>query len=282
MDKESIARKKERLIHLIRDAGSLLVAYSGGVDSSLLLALAHEVLGDRAVAATATSDIYAMREKDVAVRFTRERGIKHIVFESDAMSLPAFSANGPDRCYHCKKSLFQKLIEIAEERGIHHVVHASNVDDLHDYRPGLEAAREMGIMAPLVEAGLSKQEIRFLSNKIGLSQWDKPAMACLATRIPYGSPITAGKLKMIEEAEAFLLAQGFRQCRVRHHGLVARIELDDSDLRLIAGDNLRKAIVNKFREIGFVHIAVDLESYVSGSMNRALGIVAKQEEMDDE
>ncbi len=282
MDKESIARKKERLIHLIRDAGSLLVAYSGGVDSSLLLALAQEALGDRAVAATATSDIYARREKDVAVRFTRERGIKHIVFESDAMSLPAFSANGPDRCYHCKKSLFQKLIEIAEERGIHHVVHASNVDDLHDYRPGLEAAREMGIMAPLVEAGLSKQEIRFLSNKIGLSQWDKPAMACLATRIPYGSPITAEKLKMIEEAEAFLLDRGFRQCRVRHHGLVARIELDDSDLRLIAGDNLRKAIVNKFREIGFVHIAVDLESYVSGSMNRALGIVAKQEEMDDE
>ncbi|NVL89427.1 MAG: ATP-dependent sacrificial sulfur transferase LarE [Desulfobacterales bacterium] len=270
MDKDSITQKKERLIHQVRDAGSLLVAFSGGVDSSLLLTLAHEALGKRAVAATADSEIYPVRERDAAVKFTKDRGIEHIVFQSEETGIPDFVSNGPDRCYHCKSSLFQRLVKIAEERGIKHVAHGANADDIEDYRPGLQAAKEMGIVAPLVDAGLRKQDIRFLSKEMGLSTWDKPAMACLATRIPYGSPVTAEKLKMIKEAEAFLFERGVRQCRVRHHGSVARVEVEVPELRMIMADDLRKAIVHKFREIGFLHVAVDLEGYVSGSMNRAL------------
>jgi len=272
MDKETITRKKEDLIRQVRDAGSLLVAFSGGVDSSLLLTLAHEALGKRAVAATADSEIYPVRERDAAVKFTKDRGIEHIVFRSEETGIPAFVSNGPDRCYHCKRSLFKQLIKIAGERGIKHVAHAANVDDIEDYRPGLRAAKEMSIMAPLLDVGLSKDEVRFLSKEMGLSTWDKPAMACLATRIPYGSPVTHEKLKMIEEAEAFLFENGVRQCRVRHHGSVARVEVGGPELRMIMADDLRKAIVRKFREIGFLHIAVDLEGYVSGSMNRALEV----------
>jgi uncharacterized protein len=251
------------------------------VDSTLLLAVAHEVLGAGAVAATATSEIYPARERDAATEFTRQKGIKHIVFSSKESTLPAFVSNGPDRCYHCKRYLLKELIKIAEDRGIKRVAHAANVDDLTDYRPGLRAAKEMGIMAPLVDAGLRKHEIRLLSKDMGLAQWDKPAMACLASRIPYGSPVTVQKLKMIDQAEAFLLKKGFKQCRVRHHGSVARIEVKAAELEMITADDLREAIVREFRDIGFVHIAVDLEGHVSGSMNRVLKTEVKQEGMDE-
>jgi len=272
MDNDNETRLKELLIHQVRGASSMLVAFSGGVDSSLLLAMAHEILGENTVAATAISDIFPAQEKEVASKFTRDRGIEHIVFGSEEMNLPAFVSNGPDRCYHCKKSLFQQLIKIAEERGIECVAHGANVDDLKDYRPGLKASAEMGIMAPLLDSGLRKQDIRFLAKEKGFSQWDKPAMACLATRIPYGSPITSEKLKMIEEAEKFLFEKGIRQCRVRHHDSVARIEVERPGLGMIIHNDVREAIVLKFREIGFLHISVDLEGLVSGSMNRALEI----------
>ncbi len=280
MDKQSVTRKKERLIRLVRDAGSLLIAFSGGVDSSFLLAVAHETVGKRSVAATAISEIYPIREKRMAEKFALERSIEHIVFRSEETMIPAFVSNGPDRCYYCKISLFHKLIQIAAERGLKHVAHGANVDDLEDYRPGFRAAGEMGIMAPLLDAGLRKQDIRFLSKEMGLCTWDKPAMACLATRIPYGNPITPKALQMIDEAEAFLRKRGLRQCRVRHHGSVARIEVEGPGLEIIMQDDLKKNIVRKFREIGFFHIAVDLEGYVSGSMNRVLGIETYLEDMD--
>lgn len=280
MDINSVNGKKKRLIHLLQDTGSLVVAFSGGVDSTFLLAVAHETLGAGAVAATATSEIYPEREKDEAIQFAQRRDIEHLVFRSEETNLPAFVSNRPDRCYHCKRALFQKLIQIAQERGIKCVAHGTNADDLQDYRPGFRAAKEMGVMAPLMDVGLSKQDIRLLSKEMGLSTWDKPTMACLASRIPYGSAITSEKLKMIDKAEAFLFDRGIRQCRVRHHGSVARIEVQAQGLRIIMGNDFRKAIVQKFREIGFFHIAVDLEGYVSGSMNLALELESKTGDID--
>ena len=281
VEEESLTEKKEYLIDILRDAGAILVAYSGGADSTLLLALAHETLGPKVVAATAISEIFPARNRKGASEFTRERGIEHVVFESEIASLSSFLSNSPDRCYHCKKHLFQKLIQLAEERSIKHIAHGANVDDLKDYRPGMLAATEMGIISPLVDAGLRKKEIRRLLEEMGLSQWNRPATVCLASRIPYGSPISSKKLKMVDEAEAFLLERGVGQCRVRHHGSVARIELSSSKLPMIMENDLRKATLRRFREIGFVYVAVDMEGYTPGSMNRVLGIEAQREDTDE-
>jgi uncharacterized protein len=270
IDKEDATSKKENLIHYLEKLDSLLVAFSGGVDSTFLLALSHQTLMDKVVAVTESSTTYPSREREEAVKFTKDRGIEHIVFQADETSIAEFVSNAPDRCYHCKKSLSKNLLNIAKEKSISHVAYAANLDDLSDYRPGMDAAREMGIIAPLVDAHLSKEEIRFLSKEMGLPTWDKPAMACLASRIPYGDPITTEKLKMVEEAEDFLADQGFRQYRVRHHGSVARIEVAGSEIKKVTDPELRKNIVEKFRQIGFYHIAVDLEGYFSGSMNRVL------------
>lgn len=271
-DKEKAWSKKEALIHYIENLDSLIVAFSGGVDSTFLLAVAHRVLGEKVLAATASSATYPSQEQEEAARFARERGIRHIIFESDETCLPAFSDNSPDRCYHCKKLLSQELLQIAKEKGILHIALAANLDDLGDYRPGITAAEEMGMIEPLMDAKLTKEEIRFLSKEMDLPTWDKPAMACLASRIPYGDPITDEKLKMVEEAEAVLFKNGFRQFRVRHHGAVARIEVEISDLGKIMDKTLREKIVERFRKIGFLHIALDLEGYVTGSMNRSLDL----------
>ena len=277
MFEEAKARsKKDDLIHYIENLGSLIVAYSGGVDSTFLLAVAHQVLGEKVLAATATSATYPSQEKEEAVQFATKQGINHVVFESDETCLPAFSENSPDRCYHCKKLLSQELLQIAKERGISNIALAANIDDLGDYRPGITAAEEMGMIEPLMEVKLTKEEIRFLSKEMDLPTWDKPAMACLASRIPYGEPVTDEKLKMVEEAESFLARNGFCQFRVRHHGDVARIEVDIADLKKIMDKTLREKIVERFKDIGFLHIALDLEGYVTGSMNRALNKVTSQ------
>lgn len=271
MDANAVKLKMENLVHHLADLGDLLVAFSGGVDSAFLLVMARQVLGEKVAAATASSIIHPVRETAEARDFARKRGISHMVFPSEELSVSGFVANPPDRCYLCKKSLFEKLFEIAREKGLNHVAHGANLDDLADYRPGFRAAKEAGVIAPLIDAQLGKEEIRFLSKEMGLSTWDKPAMPCLATRFPYGSPITEENLNMVEDAESFLLEQGFKVVRVRHHGSVARLEVGRSEMEKIMDEGLGKAIVEEFRKIGFEHVALDLEGYVSGSLNRAVG-----------
>jgi uncharacterized protein len=270
MDKNAAKQKMENLVHHLADLDSLLVAFSGGVDSAFLLVMSRQVLGEKVVAATASSIIHPVRETEEAKDFARERGISHVVFPSEELSISGFVANGPDRCYLCKQSLFENLFEMAREKRIKHVAHGANLDDLADYRPGFRAAKEAGAIAPLIDAQLGKEEVRFLSREMGLSTWDKPAVSCLATRFPYGSIITEENLKMVEDAESFLMEQGFNVVRVRHHGSVARVEVGRSEMENIMDEGLGKAIVEEFRKIGFEHVALDLEGHVSGSLNRAI------------
>ena len=270
MDEEAARRKKQNLVSQLKKLDSLLVAFSGGVDSTFLLALAHQTLGEKVVAVTASSIIHPSREGEGADEFARESGIRHLVVHSGEMSLPDFVANGADRCYHCKRHLLQTLFKIARENGSKQVAHGATVDDLKDYRPGSRAASEAGAIAPLMDVQLSKEEIRFLSKEMGLPTWDKLPMPCLASRIPYGIPITEEKLRMVEEAEAFLVERGFRQVRVRHYGSVATIEVGSAEQPNIMDEGLREAIIEKFRGLGFEHVALDLEGYISGKMNRVI------------
>ena len=262
--------KKRRLEMIVKELGNLAIAFSGGVDSTFLLAVASAVLGKNVLALTAVSPIHAEQEALDARAFTAQSAIAHIWFDARVMEQAGFLANTKDRCYLCKMSLFEDMIGIAREAGIRHVAHGANMDDLGDYRPGSRAAREMRVLAPLIEAGLTKNEIRSLSRDMGLTTWNKPAMACLASRIPYGTPITADILERISKAEAVVRSIGVRSCRVRHHGKVARIELDPQEFeKLIVLDN-RLRVVEKLRQIGYDHVALDLEGYVSGSLNRGV------------
>lgn len=271
MDKDVARSKKERLLQNLSGLDSLLVAFSGGVDSTFLVALAHQALGEKLLTVTASSQIHPFRETEGARNFARKRGIRHLIIHPEVMSLPEFVSNTAERCYYCKRNLLELLFKVARENDIKQVAHGANVDDLKDFRPGFRAAREMGVIAPLVDVKLGKEEIRFLSREMGLDTWDKPAMACLASRIPYGDAVTEKKLKMVADAEDFLAQNGFKQFRVRCHGSMARIEVENQDIEKIAEAQFRKRLMQAFKQIGFMHIAVDLEGYVSGSMNRALG-----------
>jgi uncharacterized protein len=239
----SVENKQAELHRLLAEMGSALVAFSGGVDSAYLSAVAHDVLGDNAVAITAVSPAVPESEVGEAKELAQSIGIRHEVIESAEMESPEYVRNGPDRCYHCKTALFRQLKEVAGHLKLAFVLDGSNADDERDFRPGRQAALEHGIRSPLFEAGLTKQDIRHLSRDRGLPTWSKPSMACLASRIPYGTSITHQALAQIEAAEDLLHGMGFRQVRVRHHGRIARVEVDRSDMDALVQEDKRRAVV---------------------------------------
>ena len=270
MNKNHLAEKRDRLLSILKGYGSLLVAYSGGVDSSFLLAMACEALNTNLIAVTSASPFYPESETSDARDFAASLGVEHLIIHSSTMDRTDVTANTKDRCYLCKKYLMEELLKIAGRRGIRHVAHGANIDDLSDYRPGFTATQEMGIKAPMVEAKLTKSDIRRLSKEMNLVTWDKPPMACLASRIPYGTPITEKDLKMVEQAEKVLFDLGFIACRVRMHGKVARIEVETGDIDRLMDQKTRFVVIEELRKIGFSHVAVDLEGYHQGSLNRLL------------
>lgn len=269
MPKEDKTVRDDKLAALrasLNRLNGLLVAFSGGVDSTFLLAVAVKELRGPVLAVTAASELYPEWERGEARRFAEQLGADHRVIETSELDIPNFADNPPDRCYLCKSELFDELGRIAEQEGISAIADGTNADDSNDYRPGRKAARERGVMSPLLEAGLSKNEIRTLSREMQLPTWDKGSFACLASRFPHGSRISAEKIKQVEEAETYLRNAGFRQFRVRHHENMARIEVDPTDIPRLLGE-LRRDINDRFKEIGFKYVTVDLEGYRTGSMN---------------
>jgi uncharacterized protein len=273
-----IQNKMANLKAIISNMGKLAIAFSGGVDSTFLLKVAHDVLNDNVIAITAKSSTYPEREYKEAVAFVKALGIKHISIISEELDIEGFSSNPTNRCYFCKKELFTKVIDIAKENGISYIADGSNIDDLGDYRPGMLAIKELKVVSPLREAGMTKDDIRILSKEMGLPTWDKQSFACLASRFPYGQDITKEKLDMVDRAEQFMLDMGFRQVRVRHHGDIARIEVSKNERSRFFNEELMDKIHRKLKDIGFKYIALDLMGYRTGSMNEVID-TGKQDKM---
>lgn len=262
--------KLNRLKEQLKSLGSAAVAYSGGVDSTFLLKVAYEVLGDNVVAVTARSSTYPEREFNEAVKYIKEIGAKHIVIISEELEIEGFSQNPKNRCYFCKRELFSKIRALADEKGINAVLDGSNLDDTGDYRPGMQAAKEIRVISPLKENGLTKNDIRELSKEMGIPTWNKPSFACLSSRFPYGNEITEPKLKMVEQAEQFLLDLGFRQLRVRHHEDIARIEVASHERSRFFDEDLMDKVAEEFKKIGYKYVTLDMQGYRTGSMNEVL------------
>ena len=268
---QTALEKLEALKAALVATGGIAVAFSGGVDSTFLLAAAREALGDRVLALTARAPFIAPRESAEALDFCAEQGIRQIFADVDMAAIPHFAENPPDRCYHCKKALFTALGALAAAEGITVLAEGSNVDDQGDYRPGLRALAELGVLSPLKAAGLTKAEIRLLSREMGLATWDKPSFACLASRFPYGETITLEKLRMVDRAEQLLLDRGFPQMRVRLHGTLARLEVLPEDIGRLAAEPMRSEVAAALKEMGFSYVTLDLAGFRSGSMNEVLG-----------
>lgn len=267
---EELLNKLKKLETYIESLGSLAVGFSGGVDSSLLLAVAKEVLGDKVIAVTGADASVPEREVKEATKFCEERGIKHIICRVNPLSEVGYRHNGPDRCYFCKHGIFTEVKRIADENGISFMAEGSNVDDIGDYRPGLKAAAELSVKSPLREAGLRKNEIRMISKAMGLPTWSKPAYACLASRFVYGEEITEEKLYMIDQAEQFLIEHGFLEERVRLHGNIARIEVPAKDIPKLVEEDIRESVYKRFTDLGFKFVTIDMKGYRLGSMNATL------------
>ena len=268
-DLTEIYRKLSDLRKLLKSFGSATIAFSGGVDSTFLLKVAHEELGENAVAVTVISPLIPKKEAFEAENFCKNENVRHFVLELDPLKIPGFKDNPENRCYICKREIFGKIKELAKENGIFTVCEGSNADDTGDYRPGMQAVKELGIKSPLLECGLTKNEIRILSKEMNLPSWNKPSAACLASRFVYGEEITERKLKMVEKAEDFLHEKGFLQQRVRIHGeTLARIEIEKSDFDKILA--IKDEINSFFKELGFVYTTLDLTGFRSGSMNEVI------------
>lgn len=263
----SLEQKLHQLRQIFAAMDSVLVAYSGGIDSTVVLKVAYDQLGDSVVGVTAISPTFPAVELEIATRVGKEIGARHELVETDQLRIPAFTENDANRCFHCKTDLYQLLGTLRETRVSAVIVDGTNLDDLGDDRPGIKAAREWGVRSPLVEAGLSKSEIRTLAKNFGLSNWDKPAAACLSSRIPRGIAITREKLSRVELAEEVLFAEGFRHCRVRDHGEIARIEVSQDELvRILEGERGTR-ISRRVKELGFRFVTIDLEGYRPGGVS---------------
>lgn len=262
--------KYEKLKGIMKEMGRVLVAFSGGVDSTFLLKVAKDTLGEDVLAVIASSETYPAREQQEALRLAEEMNVRHRVIRTKELNNPDFKNNPPERCYFCKNELFSRLKKIAADEDIPFVCDGSNFEDTRDFRPGLKAAEELGIRSPIKEARLMKDEVRLLSRMLDLPTWDKPSMACLSSRFPYNTPIEKESLRQIDRAEEYLRSMGFSQLRVRHHGNIARIEVSPAEFSKIVDTKTREKIVRDLKKIGYLYVTLDLAGYRTGSMNEPL------------